>query len=493
MALYSSSQMIVFWRADTRSWVGKYKAPDGEWRQKRCPEDIPKNAKRQAEAWFEEWAKTGVEQSALHKRGYSIPAEQAFQEFLTAAYQSTRAPSTVKGYKDQHKNHIKSFIEGKSIQQVIDHTDELRKWYRDVRDKRGLSASRARNIFSTMRKYVDNAIFSKRGRGANPFDSSEMISELPPQKRGEPECCELAVVQLVISSPHVPLARATKYMVAFTSGLREGELCGLTWADVEGDWIRVRKARRLERAKGETTGKTKTDTSIRDVPLHPAAKSALEEWRVKVAFYLGRPPVSTDPVWPSERNGAVGEFARPAAAKLIKKDWKACKLPHAGMKMKTTRSTFGTWLERAGIDDPTRKRFMGHGGLGVTQEHYTAPDIAKFRAAIRTIKLVWLGGVDREVVQPLVHEMVQGRTKGVRKSLKLKAPPARVEHATNGLGIPGSWCCDITRKVRDAAKRALLSSPTNGYGTCNGIAHHEILVRAPRRTKAKRGGPRARA
>lgn len=72
------------------------------------------------------------------------------------------------------------------------------------------------------------------------------------------------------------------FLLAATTGMRQGELLGLTWSDIEGNRVHVRRA--LARIDGEYVGvPVKTTAGLRDIVLGPSALAALDAHRARQA------------------------------------------------------------------------------------------------------------------------------------------------------------------------------------------------------------------
>jgi integrase len=73
------------------------------------------------------------------------------------------------------------------------------------------------------------------------------------------------------------------YLVALTTGLRQGELLGLHWDDVDLERGRLVVRRQLQRVKdkGLVEAEPKSATSRRSVSLTPLAIEALGRWRTR--------------------------------------------------------------------------------------------------------------------------------------------------------------------------------------------------------------------
>jgi integrase len=76
----------------------------------------------------------------------------------------------------------------------------------------------------------------------------------------------------------------TAVLLMATTGLRRGEVCGLTWTDVDMAKGEIRVRHTLSRVGGDLVLDTvKTDRSRRRVPLHAGVVEALRLWRQQQA------------------------------------------------------------------------------------------------------------------------------------------------------------------------------------------------------------------
>jgi integrase len=183
-----------------------------------------------------------------------------------------------------------------------------------------------------------------------------------------------------------------------TAGLRDGEIAGLQWQDADLDApvpvLQVRKAvpmmgeERPDGERGKTTGPTKTQGSVRDVPIHPECLKALKAWKAAGwVEWTGRRPKPHDFVLPNE----AGEAWRPRSAEAIREWLRAaeCDDKYGGkpIDFHAVRRSFATWLARAGVERAVRKMLMGHVEGDVTEEHYIERDLAMLREAVCRIRL----------------------------------------------------------------------------------------------------------
>ena len=233
---------------------------------------------------------------------------------------------------------------------------------------------------------------------ANLLRHDGVLAEMPEPDDADSVRLSLATVQALITSPMVPLERRARYALAFTSGLRDGEIAGVRLCVLVLDGmpptVKIEEAVALVGAKGPKAfakaKAPKTKASKRTLPVHRAAVAAIREWLdAGYAMLVGRQPGPTDYLFPRPD----GQPSRPRSAEFIRDDLKAAGLPDVcdgkPVEFKATRSTFATWLDEAGVDERVRKRLMGHVATDVTEKHYTARELATLAVAVETIDLAW--------------------------------------------------------------------------------------------------------
>ena len=158
------------------------------------------------------------------------------------------------------------------------------------------------------------------------------------------------------------------FMTLLMTGLRESELCWLTWEDVSlepgGEHVVVR-------AK---PGFTPKDYEQREVPLPPAL----------VAVLRGLPR-SDRFVFPARRGGLEKHLLR-----RLKQA--ARRAGVEGATLHKFRHTYATRLLELGADVVTVQRLLGHSDLETTQQ-YLNPDVARKREAVARLGEAALGWV----------------------------------------------------------------------------------------------------
>lgn len=206
-----------------------------------------------------------------------------------------------------------------------------------------LSRKRLLNLLTPLRQAFDFAVDAGY-LPASPFTGlkirrvaslkEEVIEPFTPQ--------EIAAVVPKLSEP---LANMATFWV--WTGLRFGELVGLTWADVDfaRGVVRINKARRGRRVKAP-----KTTAGTREVRLLPPAHEALMRQRAHSQL-IGQEVFLN----PKTQKPWIGD-------KPVRNIWRAA-LKEAGVKYRFPRQcrhTFASWMLSAGESPLWVARMMGH-------------------------------------------------------------------------------------------------------------------------------------
>lgn len=406
----------LFPRPEKKRWVFAYEAKGGGRPQKVVPKEIVEPA-----AAFEYMITflraQGIDPGAnLDRRKVEGPTVGACGErWLKACEQNVKvAPATLAGYRYHFTKHIAPRFGDVAIVALA--VPMLRTWIRE--DFASVAPRTVHHAVSAFAVLVDHAIaegwISVDGddwtkRAVNPLRSPAVRDVLPDPDDPEPMKLPLAWVQTLIDSPKVPLERRTRYAIAFCHGLRDGEIAGIQLSRIRRDVppptleIAVSVATVGSKVDGETSWAKpkapKTKGSKRTIPVHRAADAAIEEWIADgLPKLVGRSPGPDDYLFPRPD----GKPARPRSAELLRDDLKAVGLPEVldgrPVDFKAARSSFGTWLDEAGVERLVRKRLMGHVITDVTERHYTKRELERLAESINKIDLAWPTGTLPAVV-----------------------------------------------------------------------------------------------
>jgi integrase len=151
-------------------------------------------------------------------------------------------------------------------------------------------------------------------------------------------------------------------LVAALTGLRQSELLGLRWRDI--DWVAQRIRVRSSFVRGEHSSDGKSDLSTRrSVPMADRAARALESWSRRTAYAPDDELVFGHPLTgnPLDRSKVTKRFkaaCRAAGVRVV--------------RFHDLRHTFGTRLAASGDAMRTIQEFLGHADSETTQiyTHY---------------------------------------------------------------------------------------------------------------------------
>lgn len=169
----------------------------------------------------------------------------------------------------------------------------------------------------------------------------------------------------------------------FYAGLRQGELLGLRWRDIEGNMLHVRHS--VIRQGGRSVlVEPKSARSRRSLPISDRLAAMLADHRqreeAKRAALGIDPATADDPVF-------TNQFAEPlepsSMTRRLQRRLVAAGLPPCGVH--EFRHAFGSILVNAGAELVTVSRLLGHSGIGITADTYTRDPKDRMAAAIRLL------------------------------------------------------------------------------------------------------------
>lgn len=157
------------------------------------------------------------------------------------------------------------------------------------------------------------------------------------------------------------------------TGLRRGELLALKWSDIDYDQHTVKVSKSLTKvAKGWTISKTKTNESIRTIPLNDIALEILNDQKKLTgsnALIFSK---------------AKGTHFNPSS---LYDDLK-CILKQAGLqniRIHDLRHSFASILHEANIDHKTIQSLLGHANIQTTLNIYVHSDDKNKKKATQTM------------------------------------------------------------------------------------------------------------
>jgi integrase len=377
----------LFQRAGSKQWTLAYQVTPGKWAQHRVPTEI--TGKASARAYALSWLaqqRTDLRLPAGRGSGYTVRGAYPLWAALREANPSVRK-STWSDNKSHFKNHVLPVLGDLRID-TID-AQALRSWLRGLVAK-GIAPRTVHHVMSTVSSFLDDAVAERwTTLQANPGKLDAVRSQLPAVHPDPQPHLEMEQAERLVQHEAIPADRSLRYLIGFLTGMRDGEISGGSWADLDLDnEIPIWHVRRACAIRGEdgnaSLGLPKTHGSVRKVPLHPVLVARLKAWRDEgYELFVGQTPQPHRPVLPSPRGG--GHW-RPKSAKWMRHDLALCGLPTAldgaDVDFHATRRSFCTWLDEADVQQHVIGRLLGHRDKNVTSEAYTARVLRRLHEAV---------------------------------------------------------------------------------------------------------------
>jgi len=170
-------------------------------------------------------------------------------------------------------------------------------------------------------------------------------------------------------------------------GIRRGELGALRWMDCDFESDSFNICHSYYWRQGGHLKATKSIASEKPLPMHPALKLALQEW--KAQSHYNRPE---DFIFPSHVH--KGKKPLDLAAVLQRKIQPAFRrLGISGVGWHTFRHSVGTMLAEMGEHQLTIRDYLRHANLSVTNKYLQATATSKRRAQNKLVEAILPSGI----------------------------------------------------------------------------------------------------
>jgi integrase len=244
----------------------------------------------------------------------------------------------------------------------------------------GASPKTVRNVHSLLFSALDRAMRFR-------LIASNPVALVQPPRLAHREMTALTLTEAraVLAAAESDDLRAL-WRLAIAAGLRQGELCGLRWGDLDLDAGTVTVAGALEQRTGRkpVRAETKTARSRRTIPLDAATVEALHQHRAraaKAALAAGRSYDLSG--WVFRRTRGEG----PLSMSIVWKAWRRLALK-AGVRLvrfHDLRHTTATVMLAQGIDVRTVADVLGHSDVSTTLRTYVHSTEGASRHAAQVI------------------------------------------------------------------------------------------------------------
>lgn len=291
----------------------------------------------------------------------SITLEEYLHEWL-GTVGNLRAPRTSETYRYTIERWIIPQLGDVKLSK-LDHR-KIERMYRSIAAE-GIAPSSVHRVHRVLRAALNRAV--KRGLlSKSPMDQVDAPSNKI--DRRETLSPDHAVRLLAYFDDRSPMMRMAAYLAIYT-GMRRGELCGLTWGDV--DWahgvLRVIQSRQRRDGK-DLVGGTKTAGSTRPIVVDDAVMSEVKKWRSFHEHHAqsrGLSLLSSDYVL-RHLDGTVPDPA--TLSKDLLKAVRALELPR--ISFHDLRHTHATLLLQANVPLKVVSERLGHASIGTTANVY---------------------------------------------------------------------------------------------------------------------------
>jgi integrase len=347
-----------------RSWVGSWYGPDGRRVQRkvgavRTESRADGLTKAQAERVLRRMREIESPRSAPD--GQRVTMDQAGDEFCQRLELRGRRKSHRLTVASDLRNHIAPFFAGKTVDRI-----------RPEDIERYVAAKRKTLAIKTIRNHVNtmHSIFELGLRKGWCQFNPVKLADRPTVKKSETRIQFLDQPELekLLAAPYPDDAfgriEPTLYLTAAMTGLRQGELLGLRWRDVDFDARKVRVVSPFVRGE---FGDPKSSGSGRSVPMADRVAVALRELRERSYYPRDRDLVFSHPETgkPLDRSKLVRRFKQAIDRAEVQR-----------ITFHELRHTFGTRMAAAGTPMRTLQYWMGHADSKTTQiyAHYQPSD-----------------------------------------------------------------------------------------------------------------------
>ncbi|MBA2441115.1 MAG: site-specific integrase [Rubrobacter sp.] len=291
----------------------------------------------------------------------TVTVEEYLERWLSDSVRDTVRQRTYEGYEHIVERHISPALGGVKLSKLT--PAHVRGLYRDKLDA-GLSPRTVRYVHTTLNKALSQAVAD----GLIPRNAAASVK--PPQPRKtEIRPLDTEQVRTLLETVSGDRLEAL-YVVAVTAGLREGELLGLRWEDVDLEAGRIQVRRTASEARTGLVYEMPKSGVGRQVRLGQKATQALRAHRKRQL----EERMEKAGLW--EDHGLVfpSEVGTPLGARNLQRGFKI-RLKRAGLPESTRfhdlRHTCATVLLGQGVNPKFVQELLGHKDIALTLNVYS--------------------------------------------------------------------------------------------------------------------------
>jgi integrase len=343
MARRSAGEGTIFYNDKLARWQAQLTLPTGKKKTK--------TTKTQGEAkrWLLDQRKAIEDNTYISAK--DITLEVYLSRYMEEVVNHSLAPKTISSYQYIIEKHILTDLGKIKLTQL--RADHLQKLYSDKLNS-GLSKRTVLYFHQILHKALEHAV--KMGLVARNVTD---MADHPTIRRTAPETLSVAQVKELLDSLQndrlYPL-----YLLAVSTGMREGELLGLHWEDVnlETGVITVRHQAQEIPGQGMIIKEPKTETSKRPIELPTKALDCLRQ--------LDRSSSHVGLVFKTSNNTP---FSQRNLIRHFHQSLKKADLPW--VKFHSLRHFTATSLLQRGVHPKLVQSLLGHSTIGLTLDTYS--------------------------------------------------------------------------------------------------------------------------
>ena len=272
--------------------------------------------------------------------------------------------STLESYRYHIRHHIKPRLGSKPIGKIT--VDDVQKLYREIQNcgriqedsvwGHALSGSTVRRLHGVFHMAMDAAVRAH----LIPKNPTEGVT-LPKKETVPKQVLNDAQLERFMKEVQNDPIWHDFFYTELTTGLRQGEICGLMWSDFDEahGTLSVRRTLHVQKGGRLVTGETKTGTGKRTITLPPSTAGLLAQ-RKKSSYSQWIFPNPLRPEQPASPNAAYNH---------LKTLLKRAGLP--SIRFHDLRHTFATHALASGVDAKTLSGILGHTQASFTLDTYT--------------------------------------------------------------------------------------------------------------------------
>jgi len=285
------------------------------------------------------------------------------KRWLEAVAPSLR-PKTVACYEQVIRLHLTPDLGQYKLTQL--RPDHVQAFY-----ARKLAAGSSPRLVQLCHAVLHRALAQALKWGLVPRNVTDAVTAPRPRQRHRVQAWTIEEAQAFLEHLRADGVRLEAlYALAIATGLRQGELLGLYWDDVDLERGRAAVRRQLQRLKtGLVESEPKTAKSRRTVTFPPVVVEALRRWRVRQL----EERLSAGQRWAATPYVFTSSVGTPLEPRNVTRDFQALlvRLKLSRVRFHDLRHTCATLLLTAGQHPKLVQELLGHSQITLTLDTYS--------------------------------------------------------------------------------------------------------------------------